>query len=222
MATRVRMIRFKNSQANKNSESRGQSGKDGMGNVDKRGDNSNERGWKIKRGKGNSKTMNGNRDQEINWGFNDFTNRKGPKNQKKVTICHHPSASSSDYPVTINISENAVQAHMNHGDQLGNCTTDYSDRWSSNYIQSRENVYNIYEQTWETMSYSEALLKYAMEKLLGVRTNLSSNRANLSNQDIQRREVIILDLQNNVTSLENQLNLTRQKLDSDVNIIVQL
>jgi len=156
----------------------------------------------------------------INWDLNNIANRKRPKDQKKVTICHHTGGDS--YPVTISISENALQAHMNHGDQMGNCTVNYSDRWSPNYIQSRENVYNTYEQTWETMSYSEALLRYAAEKLLGVKTNLNTTRTNLTAQEIQRREALILDLQNNVNSLQNQLDLTRQRLDSNVNIIIQL
>jgi len=189
------------------------------------GNNKNKSGdfiWEVKRGKGNSKLMNGKRDIDIDWGINNWAERKYPKNQKKVSICHNPSGNDSGNSVTINISENAVQAHLNHGDTMGDCSNNYSDRWSREYIQSREIVYNNYEQTYETMSYSEALLKYAMEKLLGVKTNLNSTRVNLNAQEVERREGLILDLQNNVTDLENQLNLTRNKLDSDVNIIVQL
>jgi len=198
----------------KYNDDKGKSGKN-KGNTD--GGN-----WEIKRGKGNSKVMNGKRDIDIDWGINNWAQRKHPKNQKKVSICHNPAGNDSGNSVTINISENAVQAHLNHGDIIGNCTTNYSDRWSSKYIQSRETVYTNYEQTYETMSYSEALLKYAMEKLLGVRTNLNTSRVNLTTQEVQRREGLILDLQNNVTDLENQLDLTRNRLDSDVNIIVQL
>jgi hypothetical protein len=176
---------------------------------------------KINHGKGNSSIMNGRRDVELDWGLNDFGNRKRPGNQKKVTICHRPGGQGSN-PVTINVSENAVQAHLNHGDQLGNCTMNYSDRWSSNYINSRENVYNTYEQTWETMSYSEALLRLAAEKLLGVKTDLTRTRSTLTSQEIQRREALIYELQNNVNTLDNQLGVTRQRLDSDVNIIIKL
>jgi len=178
--------------------------------------------WEIKRGKGNSKVLNGKRDIDVNWDLSNFANRKHPKNQKKISICHKPNASGSGNPVNISISENALNAHLNHGDQIGNCTMNYSDRWSDNYIKSRESVYTVYEQSYETMSYSEALLKYAAEKLLGVKTNLNTNRVNLSTQEVERREVLILDLQNNVTSLEDQLQVSRQKMDSDVNIIVQL
>ena len=220
-----------NNQANKNKEEKGRQDdeqrdkgrdKDDKDNSGKNISKSDRGNWEIRRGKGNSKVMNGKRDVDIDWGFDNWAQRKYPKNQKKVTICHNPSGDGSGNSVTINISENAVQAHLNHGDQIGNCTNNYSDRWSPGYIQSREDVYNRYEQTYETMSYSEALLKYALEKLLGVRTNLNTNRVNLSSQEVQRREGLILDLQNNVTDLENQLSLSRNRLDSDVNIIVQL
>lgn len=195
---------------------------DNKGNSDKNNDRSEGDNWELKKGKGNSKLMNGKRDIDIDWAINNWAQRKYPKNQKKVSICHNPSGNDSGNSVTINVSENAVQAHLNHGDLIGNCSNNYSDRWSREYIKSRETVYNTYEQTYETMSYSDALLKYAMEKLLGVKTNLNTSRVNLSAQEVQRREALILDLQNNVSDLENQLNLTRNKLDSDVNIIVQL
>lgn len=195
---------------------------DNKGNSGKNNDRSEGDHWELKKGKGNSRVMNGKRDIDIDWGINNWADRKHPKSQKKVNICHNPSGNDSGNSVTINVSENAVQAHLNHGDIVGNCSNNYSDRWSREYIKSRETVYNTYEQTYETMSYSESLLKYAMEKLLGVKTNLNTSRLNLSTQEVQRREGLILDLQNNVTDLENQLDLTRNKLDSDVNIIVQL
>jgi hypothetical protein len=183
---------------------------------------SEKKDWEIKRGKGNSSVLNGKRDIDINWDLSNFANRKHPKNQKKISICHKPDASGSGNPVNISISGNALNAHLNHGDQIGNCTVNYSDRWSDNYIKSRESVYTVYEQTYETMSYSEALLRYAAEKLLGIQTNLNTSRVNLSSQEVERRELLILDLQNNVTNLEDQLQVSRQKMDSDVNIIVQL
>lgn len=170
---------------------------------------------------GNNKIMNGKRDADINWNLDRFADRKNPKNQKKVTVCHSPSGNGSN-GVNISISENALQAHLNHGDRIGDCKIDYSDRWSSNYVRSRENVYNTYEQAWETMSYSEALLRLAAQKLLGYRTNLDRERSTLTLNEIQRREALVLDLQNNVNSLDNQLGISRQRLDSNVSIIVTL
>lgn len=42
---------------------------------------------------------------------------------KKVTICHIPPG-NEDNPQTITISENAVQAHLDHGDHEGACDED--------------------------------------------------------------------------------------------------
>lgn len=38
-----------------------------------------------------------------------------------VTICHMPPSNNSN-PITITINENALQAHLSHGDSLGSCS----------------------------------------------------------------------------------------------------
>ncbi len=183
-------------------------------------DNGNENGKGNGKDKGKSwkESIRWDRDDNISWGFEDFSNRRRPGNSKKVTVCHN---TGSDYPVTISISENALKAHIAHGDQVGDCTVNYSDRWPANYIRTRENVYNSYENTWETMSYSEALLRFAADKLLGIKSTFQTQRPTLSQQEIERRELLIMDLQNNVNSLENQLAVTRQRTDG-ININISL
>lgn len=213
----------KNEGNNSNQGKKHNDGKhNGMKNSDKMKNMDNDDHAKMKHGNGNSKSMNGKRDVDVDWNLNDFGNRKHPKDQKKVSVCHNPSNGDSNNGVTINISENALKAHISHGDKKGDCTNDYSDRWSKDYVKSRENVYNTYEQTWERMSYGEALVRLAAEKLLGIRSNLDRSRTTLQATEIQRREALILDLQNNINAMDNQLGLTRQRLDTDVNIIIKL
>ena len=50
-----------------------------------------------------------------NTGDNEST---GDGANKKVTVCHKPDSKN---PVTIEISRNALQAHLNHGDHEGAC-----------------------------------------------------------------------------------------------------
>ena len=42
----------------------------------------------------------------------------GDDGSKKVIVCHKPDSKN---PVTIEISRNALQAHLNHGDREGTC-----------------------------------------------------------------------------------------------------
>lgn len=188
-------------------------GPHGKGNSDKNMHAENGKGNM----KGSKENIHWGFDDGIDWNFSNFASRKHPKDLKKVSICHQTGGS---YPVNITVSENAVQAHLKHGDQIGNCNFNFGG-WPKNYITSREDVYNSYENTWESMSYSEALLKIAMDKLLGVKTDLNNNRSRLSAQEIQRRELLIMDLQNNTNALNSQLGTTRQAL-SGINININL
>jgi hypothetical protein len=218
--------RDKNPQSDNGNGNQGNNGNQKNDNKDARdkGHGSDNKGVAKDNGNGNGKgkswkeSIKWDRDENISWGFEDFSNRKRPGSSKKVTVCHN---TGSEYPVTISISENALKAHINHGDQVGNCTVNYSDRWPANYIRTRENVYNSYENTWETMSYSEALLRFAADKLLGIKSTFQTQRPTLSQQEIERRELLIMELQNNVNSLENQLAVTRQRTDG-ININISL
>jgi hypothetical protein len=160
-----------------------------------------------------------NSDNNISWGFEDYANRKRPNNIKKVNICHNTG--DGNYPVSISVSENAMKAHLNHGDQIGDCGNGYTNRWPAKYTRTRENVYNTYENTWETMSYTEALIRFAAERLLGIKNSFQNQRQHLDAQEIQRKEVLIMELENNINSLENQLKVTRQKTDG-ININITL
>lgn len=208
----------KNEHASKDNKGKGNAGNGHSGNKNEFRDNKGK-GDGNHNGKFRKEAIRWDWDNNIQWGFDNYPNRKRPKDHKKVTICHNTG--DNNYPVTISVSENAMKAHLNHGDQVGDCGNGYSDRWPGNYIRTRENVYNEYENTWETMSYSEALIRYAAERLLGIKSNFQSQRSSLSSDEVQRKEILIMELQNNINSLENQLRDTRRRTDG-VNINIML
>lgn len=43
-------------------------------------------------------------------------------NPKKVTICHHTHSKKNPF-VTIRVSQNALKAHLKHGDTIGTCAS---------------------------------------------------------------------------------------------------
>jgi|SRR5918997_2669869 hypothetical protein len=53
--------------------------------------------------------------------------KKKKKDNKKVTICHIPPG-NPDNAHTIRVSENAVDAHLAHGDELGKCPVKDKDK----------------------------------------------------------------------------------------------
>lgn len=171
---------------------------------------------KMEHGKGKGKNSWWENDA-VNWNLVNYTDRWRPGKGKKVTICHQ---AGNSHPVMITVSENALKAHLNHGDVIGDCNFDYGT-WTPDYIDSRERVYTVYEESWERMSYGEALIRLAMEKLLGVRTDLTQNRSRYSAAEIARREDLAYELENNIGDLRGQVDVTQQQL-SLVNIDVNL
>ncbi len=145
---------------------------------------------------------------------NNYRDAKGPKRYKKVTICHQ---TKSNYPVTINVSENAVQAHLNHGDYLGACRDYDRSLHSNSYWTTRTDYYNQYTTTTETLSFGEQLLNLAIGKLTGSRTQLTTLRPSLSPQEINRREIAIINLQNDTYALQRSLDNGNNRI-STVNI----
>ena len=148
-------------------------------------------------------------------GNNDYYNNKGPKGNKKVSICHQ---TSGNYPVMINVSENAVKAHLNHGDYIGECRDFDRSRYSDNYWNSRNNYYNQYTSTTETLSFGEQILAIAIEKLTGARSNLVPLRSTLQEDELRRKEAAIINLQNDVYNLQNSLARSNEQVGLQVNL----
>jgi hypothetical protein len=106
--------------AQSNGQSNGQSsGKSDDNKSGKSHENGNSNG---QGGKGNDEHGNGNNghhgdDQGDDQGNDDGNKPEHDQYREKVLICHHPGA----HQHTISVSQNAVPAHLAHGDTLGPC-----------------------------------------------------------------------------------------------------
>ena len=148
-------------------------------------------------------------------GNNDYYDKKGPKGNKKVSVCHQ---TGGNYPVMINVSENAVKAHLNHGDYMGNCKDYDRSTHSDSYWNTRNDYYNQYNSTTETLSFGEQILAIAIEKLTGARSNLVPLRSTLQEDELRRKEAAIINLQNDVYNLQNSLARSNEQVGLQVNL----
>lgn len=147
---------------------------------------------------------------------NNYYNASGPRGNKKVTICHKPNGNV--YPVMISVSANAVNAHLRHGDYLGECRNYDRSRYSNKYWNTRNNYYNQYSQTTETLSFGEQLLITAIDVLTNRRTQLANSRSTLQEDELRRKEAAIINLQNDVYNLQNSLDRSNEQVGLQVNL----
>ncbi len=145
----------------------------------------------------------------------DYRDIKPPKENKKVTMCHKPK--SSDFPVMITVSENAVKAHLKHGDYLGECKDFNRSKYSDNYWDARKDYYNQYTTTTETLSFGEQLLALALSKLTNAKVQMVPLRITLQEEELKRKEAALIKLQNDVYNLQSSLNNSNEKVGLQVN-----
>jgi|SRR5688572_1649120 len=141
------------------------------------------------------------------WDRETFKDRNKYKNQEKVTLCH--KFNSGDEPaVTIRVSSNALKAHMDHGDVMGNCPAVTNNRFSDIYLRNRTDYYNNLQDHYEQVSYSRSILDYALARLANSRQQLViMQNNNMPVADIERRQVVIVELEQNVSLLEQLLGI---------------
>lgn len=211
-----------NGNANKGQGNNGNNGK-GNDNANNGRGNNNGKGNDIirlddNRGNGN---MNANRGRIKNiggdnwyaWNRDNFNDRRQLRNKGKVTICH--KFRSNEEPVTISVSENAMKAHMGHGDVVGNCPPVTNSIWSDIFQRRRVNYYNDLYYGQDQYNYSNSILEYALMRLADSRSQLDYMRVNNYPQgDIDRRQAAVLGLEQNVSLLETVLGVAGQYLAS--------
>ena len=135
------------------------------------------------------------------WDRENFNDRKKYRSQQKVNICHKISKGNGE-GVEINVSENAVKAHLNHGDVLGQCPV-ITRRYSDIFYNNRQSYYNSLQNTQEQVYYSQSILDYALARLAygkGQLVTLQSSGAPIA--VVESKQQSVYQLQENVSLLE--------------------
>ena len=192
----------KDNRANKNGNRN--NGNTNSGNN--RNDNGNKFGDKNL-GKNNKRINN---TDGYYWDNESFKDRKKLKNLEKVTLCH--KFKSNNQPgVTINVSSNALKAHMNHGDVMGSCPTVSDNRFSDVFLRRRTTYYNDLQNSNEQVIYSRSILDYAVGRLTNSRLQLATLRNNnVPIVEIQRKQATVVQLEQNVSLLQTLIGVAAE------------
>jgi hypothetical protein len=143
------------------------------------------------------------------WNRETFKDRGKIRNEGKVTVCHKFN-NADEPPVTISISRNALNAHLNHGDVQGDCPAYTGKRTFSDIILGRRaTYYNTIYGAQDQVVYSQSILDYALQRLTGARTQLVTLQSyNAPAYEIEQKQAVVLELENNVSLLETALAVT--------------
>lgn len=172
-------------------------------------DEKNKRNKDLKNGK---YVMN----DGFKWDRETFKDRNKYRKQDKVTICHKVN-DDAEPAVTIRVSENALKAHMNHGDVMGDCPQVNNSRYSNLFLRNRTDYYNTLQNHYEQVTYSQSILDYAQARLIDSRQQLITMQNNkVPAAEIQRKQETVVGLEQNVSLLESLIgvaaNLVANKL----------
>lgn len=178
--------------------------KDEAGNKKDATGNKGKEDMKEDRGKSDENKNKGSRGkiEGYSWDRETFKDRKKLKTQEKVTICHKFNR-ADDPAVTIRVSSNALKAHMDHGDVMGDCPVLAKGRFSDDYLRKRTDYYNNLQENQERVLYSQSILDYALTRLAEARLQLDTYRnSNMPVVEIERKQAVVVELEQNVSLLE--------------------
>jgi hypothetical protein len=196
-----------------NQDNKGTQGKgnQGQGNQDDKGNQGKGKGIKpgvdisdvdVNDNNGKGKKVKVGDDGNIIWDRESFKDRKNHRKGEKVTICHKFNR-DGDPGVTINVSSNAMKAHMGHGDVMGACPTNSDRRFSDIFTKRRGDYYTTIVNGQEQVYYSQSILDYALSRLSESRLELDQyRRSGMPADQIRQREVAIVELEQNTSLLE--------------------
>jgi len=141
------------------------------------------------------------------WDRETFKDREQYRKQDKVTICHKIN-NDAEPAVTIRVSNNALKAHMNHGDKMGDCPQVNNSRYSDVFLRNRTDYYNTLQNHYEQVTYSQSILDYALARLTNSRQQLVvMQNNNLPAAEIQKKQATVVELEQNVSLLESLIGV---------------
>ena len=172
------------------------------------GNNRNSTGNSDKNNNNRNDKNNNNGKDGYSWNDDNFKDRKNLKDREKVTICHKVN-NNNEPGVTLRVSANAVNAHLNHGDVQGECSAATNGRYSDIFLRKRTDYYNTLQNSYEQVSYSRSILDYAVQKLTNSRLQLANmQNNNVPLAELQRKQETVNELQQNVSLLETLIGVT--------------
>lgn len=202
-------------QGNDKNDDKGNQGKNdgnngqGKGNDDKDKTNQGKSDDKGDKGNGNNRGNVDLTDKDFKWDRETFKDRDKIRKGEKVTICHKFN-NNNEPAVTIRVSSNALKAHMNHGDMRGDCPAT-NNTFSDRFLKRRTDYYNELQEANEQVLYSQSVLDYAKMRLALAQQQLASTQASqLPMAQIQQRQAVVTELEQNVSLLETLVGVAAQ------------
>lgn len=188
----------------KNNDDQGNNKKPGKKDKDDKQDQSDKHETKDQKDPNDNNQGNGNKNKKdgYSWNRENFKDRHKIKNQEKVTLCHKPNKGNKG-GVTIRVSSNALNAHLNHGDIMGDCPAVNNNRYSDDYIRRRGDYYNNLQESHEQVLYSQSVLDYATARLAESRLLLNQYQVNnMPVAEIESKRLAVTELEQNVSLLQ--------------------
>lgn len=201
----------KENKGNKNANQ----GNDNNQGKHEQGDNPDQSGkqeTKDQRDQNENNPGNGNKGKKdgYSWNRENFKDRDKIKKQDKVTLCHKFNRGNQG-GVTIRVSSNAMNAHLNHGDIMGDCPAISNDRYSDNYLRRRGDYYNYLQESNEQVLYSQSVLDYALARLADSRLQLNQYQVNnMPVAQIESKRVVVTELEQNVSLLQTLIGVATE------------
>lgn len=198
----------------------------GQGNNNKEKVQGQEKGDDKKQDKSASKDAPGNSDKANKGNSKAISLSKGdnapvhPGKANKVEVCHKGDGAPAG-GVTISISENALKAHLAHGDVQGACTVannETADGKIDTKTKIASKLFTEIEETRAVTVYGEDVIAATEERLAVAREKLDVGilEGTIPENAITESRQIISEAEEDLSRLKEQVKNTKLEIDQAV------